>query len=252
MNRCATAKSQHRLLLAEDDHINQQVIEAFLIKLGYSADVVANGLEALRALTENDYALVLMDCMMPEMGGSEATAIIRDPASKVRNHGVPIIALTANAIEGNREKCLATGMNDYLAKPLRIASLAAILDKWLGGAPESPPVFDEAGFLKRHLDDQELAKDVVRSFTAKAPQYVAAINFSLAEGDAPGVQQQAQVLKSAAAMLGADKLFALAAELVELGRCNEMVKARHALPQLTEEFDCLLHVLAECDWFERC
>lgn len=251
MNRCATAKSHYRLLLAEDDRINQQVTEAYLTKLGYSVDVVDDGLEALRALTENDYALVLMDCMMPEIGGLEATVTIRDPYSTVRNHDVPIIALTANAIVGDREKCLAAGMNEYLAKPLRIASLAAVLDKWLGSATESSPVFDEAGFLKRHLDDEALAKEVVQLFTAKAPQYVVAIKASLAEGDALGVQLQALTLKGATVTLGAVKLAALAAGLAELGKSNELVKAKQALRQLTEEFDCLLLVLAERGWLGK-
>ena len=228
MNRCATAKSHHRLLLAEDDCINQLVAEAYLTKLGYSVDVVANGLEALQALTEKDYALVLMDWMMPEMGGLEATAIIRDPASKVRNHAVTVIALTAKALAGDREKCLAAGMSGYLAKPLRIGSLAAVLDKWLGCATESSPVFDEAGFLKRLLGNEALAKDFVLLSKGKAPQHVMAIKASLAEGDAPGIYPQAPALKVASAMLGGDQLAALAAEMAGLGKSNDLVTARGA------------------------
>ena len=120
-----------RLLLAEDDPINQVVSTAILEKLGYQVDVVANGQEALQALEGNDYALVLMDCMMPEMDGYAASAAIRDRTSAVRNHDIPVIALTANAMREDHEKSLAAGMNDYLAKPVEIPRLRALLEKWL-------------------------------------------------------------------------------------------------------------------------
>jgi signal transduction histidine kinase len=120
-----------RLLLAEDDPINQVVSTAILERLGYQVDVVANGHEALLALEGNDYALVLMDCMMPGMDGYAASAAIRDRTSAVRNHDIPVIALTANAMREDHEKSLAAGMNDHLAKPVEIPQLLALLEKWL-------------------------------------------------------------------------------------------------------------------------
>jgi PAS domain S-box-containing protein len=125
------AEQGARILLAEDNIINQKVAQNMLNKLGYKADVVANGLEAVRALEMIDYDLVFMDCLMPEMDGFTATAAIRDATSHVKNHNVPIIAMTANAMQGDREKCLEASMDDYLAKPVKKEELAAVIEKWL-------------------------------------------------------------------------------------------------------------------------
>jgi CheY-like chemotaxis protein len=119
-----------RILLAEDNIINQKVAQNMLNKVGYKADVVANGIEAVRALELINYDLVFMDCLMPEMDGFEATHAIRDKESKVLNHSVPIIAMTANAMQGDREKCIESGMDDYLTKPVKKEDLADMIEKW--------------------------------------------------------------------------------------------------------------------------
>ena len=120
-----------RILLAEDNITNQQVAVGILKKLGLRADAVANGLEAVKALETLPYDLVLMDVQMPEMNGLEATRHIRNPQSAVRNHQIPIIAMTAGAMQGDREKCLEAGMNDYVSKPISPQTLAEALDRWL-------------------------------------------------------------------------------------------------------------------------
>lgn len=120
-----------RILLADDNAINQQVALGLLKKLGLRADTVADGAAAIRTLSESDYDLVLMDVQMPEMDGFAATRVIRDQTSAVRNHGIPVIAMTAHAIEGDREDCLCAGMDDYISKPVALRALAEVLAKWL-------------------------------------------------------------------------------------------------------------------------
>jgi PAS domain S-box-containing protein len=124
-------KRRVRILLAEDNAINQKVALKLLEKLGYRADAVANGQEAVTALTSIPYDLVLMDCQMPEMDGYEATRRIRSADPSLINTEIPIIALTANAMEGDRDRCISSGMNDYLAKPFNPDALVDVLNKWL-------------------------------------------------------------------------------------------------------------------------
>jgi len=119
------------ILLTEDDPNAKKILPKLLKHYGYLVDVAGDGKEALLALEKNDYALVLMDCMMPEMSGYEVTAVIRDPASAVRRHDIPIIALTGNAMNQDRDRCIAAGMDDHLPKPLLLPGLLAKLEKWL-------------------------------------------------------------------------------------------------------------------------
>ncbi len=128
--RGAMEKLKLRILLVEDNMVNQKVALKLLSKLGYQAELVENGLEAVRALITTDYDLVLMDILMPQMDGMEATRIIRDPTSAVRNHDIPVIAMTAHAVRGARERCLEVGMNEYVPKPIDPELLAAAIEKW--------------------------------------------------------------------------------------------------------------------------
>ena len=124
-------RSKIRVLLAEDNIVNQQVATAMLRKMGMRVEAAANGTEVMEALREIPFDLVLMDVQMPVMDGLEATKKIRNPDSKVLDHDIPIIAMTAHALEGDKERCLKAGMNDYISKPVSLQNLAQMLEKWL-------------------------------------------------------------------------------------------------------------------------
>ena len=245
----ATTRGTARILLVEDDPINQLLTTEYLTQLGYSADAVDNGCEALQALSENDYSLVLMDCQMPEMSGFDATGLIRNPGSNVRNHSVPIIALTANALKGDRERCLSAGMDDYLTKPLSMDSLAEALDRWLVMPTGSDlHIIDVDGLLKRLNDNAALARKIVLMFLEKAPRYIVELHECLAENNRPGVRHRAHNLRGAAVTLGAGRIAALAGELEELDVINKRDQADHAMQQLALEFECLTKALTARGW----
>jgi CheY-like chemotaxis protein len=153
-SQIVTQFGRTRILLAEDNPVNQVVAVGQLRKLGFDADVVSNGLAALNALKLIPYEIIFMDCQMPEMDGYDAARAIR-AQEQSSDHGadsrspVRIIALTANAMEGDREKCLAAGMDDYLTKPIRLEALKAVLERWKGGAQDRS---DPAGALQISTD----------------------------------------------------------------------------------------------------
>jgi CheY-like chemotaxis protein len=128
-----------RVLLVEDNVVNQRLTLHMLVKLGCQADLAQHGREAIDRLGSVRYDLVLMDCQMPEMDGYEATRVIRDTRSTVLDHAVPVIAMTANAFAEDRERCLAAGMNDFLSKPVNRQTLAAMLAKWILPAQDHAP-----------------------------------------------------------------------------------------------------------------
>jgi two-component system sensor histidine kinase/response regulator len=124
-------KRKIRILVVEDNPVNQKVAQVMLRKMGLRADVVADGQEAVKTLRMIPYDLVLMDCQMPEMDGFEATRSIRQEGSKALNPHIPIIAMTAATMQGDRKKCIQAGMNDFIAKPVQQRELAEILARWL-------------------------------------------------------------------------------------------------------------------------
>ena len=255
-----------RVLVAEDNPINQTVALATLGKLGYRADAVGSGAEAVEALKAIPYDLVLMDCQMPDMDGYDATRIIRGPNSGALNPQVPIIAMTANALQGDREKCLRAGMNDYLSKPVQPAKLDDVLGRWLKPArpdtdPETPSgdaapaseaapgrIFDETGLLKRLMDDRELARTIIAGMMEDFPRRLAALKERAGAGDAPGMGGVAHTVKGAAATVGAVALRETAWEMEQAGKAGDLAQTMSLLPRLEQRFDHLKNTLEQAGW----
>jgi CheY-like chemotaxis protein/HPt (histidine-containing phosphotransfer) domain-containing protein len=243
-----------RILLAEDNIVNQQVALGILKKLGLTADTVANGAETIRALEIIPYDLVLMDVQMPEMDGLEATRNIRDPQSAVTNHAIPIIAMTAHAMQGDLERCIEAGMNDYLTKPVDPQTLSEVLDKWLPKepAPVAPegttsfsakkleaPVFDRAGMMARMMDDEVLAKEVVEAFLNDIPRQIRTLQGCLEAADAPGTERQAHTIKGACANVGGEALRAVAFEMEKAARAGDLDAINARMTELKTQFEKL-------------
>jgi signal transduction histidine kinase/DNA-binding response OmpR family regulator len=247
-----------RILLAEDNVTNQKVALRLLEKLGYRADAVANGLEALTALESIPYDLVLMDCQMPELDGFEATRRVRDRSSRVLDHDIPIVALTANAMRGDRERCLAAGMVDYVTKPIDPRELSAALERWLvrrsptgpalpaaspvpeEAAPEvapRPTVFDPSSLRERLMGDDELAREILAEFLTDLDQQLAALRAALAAREAETVRRRAHQIKGACGNVGALAMQALALEL------EHGAEGATEMGRLESAYDELVHTL---------
>ena len=263
----AVVTRRARLLLAEDNIINQQVALGILQKLGLRADAVANGVEALRALETLPYDLVLMDVQMPEMDGFEATRIIRDRTSHVRNHNIPVIAMTANAMQGDRQACIDAGMNDYISKPIAPRALADILNLWLpadsaalpaapdeknANQPAANPVFDKEGLLSRLMGDGQMARAVAGSFLEEGPRRVAALEAAVAASDFGAAARHAHSLKGAAANVGGERLRASATLVEQSIKAGDPEEVLDQLPALMAEVEALKAAIeaatAEAEW----
>ena len=285
-----------RILLAEDNITNQQVALGMLRKMGLSADAVANGQEALTALASVPYDLLLIDCNMPVMDGYEATRRIRawatgasgaaiegaksdaGPGSGSRDvlpapellprvAAIPVIAMTAHAMQGDREKCLAAGMSDYLAKPITPHALAAALDKWLPanadpGSPEADgengdpgtggrvveepaplaPVWDRATLLERLSGDEDFARSIMASYLTDTPCRIQTIGEKLVAGNLPEVKLHAHAIKGASASVGAERLRAVAADIECAAKLGDAAAVQNRLGDLNAELEQLKQV----------
>ena len=217
-----------RILIAEDNVINQKVALLQLQKLGCKADTVANGREAVEAVSTMPYDLVLMDCQMPEMDGFEATKIIR-ARQKSGGRRTVIVAMTANALEGDREKCLAAGMDDYVSKPVRIDNLAATIGRW------TPTVDPAALSGLRELSDETEITALVEDFIKDAEGRIATLQSAARAGDASAIEKQAHSLKGASGNLGAVEVQQLALKLETMGREKRLEGADALIAALEAE-----------------
>jgi PAS domain S-box-containing protein len=251
------AGPHHRILVAEDNVINQLVVVEQLAAMGYDTVAVHNGCEALQALESGDFALVLMDCQMPDLDGYEATRRIREGPEK--NRRIPIVALTAHATREDLDRCLAAGMNDYLTKPFVEETLRQKLEHWLSaadgapsGEPERPaagpddaPPLDGARLTELQGLGRAVGRDVLSELTAafQSRAHVTEIRTALARGDWPLLRRSAHALKGSSALLGAMGLSAICGELEQLPTNIRAEALAGSLTALEREYRRVLSAL---------
>jgi two-component system, sensor histidine kinase and response regulator len=257
----APASSAPLVLIAEDNEINQAVAKALLTRSGLLTAIAHNGREALEMALANDYAAVLMDCQMPELDGYDATRAIRD-AEGARH--VPIIAMTAHSMPGDRERCLAAGMDDYLSKPVRAGQLQAVIERWVpgyesniqassassGGASESASqlndVLDRETVLELQdtltIDAQER---LLETFEASLHESVADIEAAVRRNDRTGLRRTAHLLKGSSATLGATRLRLSCQQLEQSGRGEDTDVSEEQLARLRATVSEARHALRE-------
>jgi CheY-like chemotaxis protein len=223
-----------RILLAEDSPVNQRLALTLLRKQGHAVTVAGNGLEVLAALEREPFDVVLMDVQMPELDGLEAAARIRR-AEAGTGRRVPIVAMTAMAMKGDRERCLAAGMDHYVSKPLNAAELYdALASLRLDPARRAPPRLNRREVLARVAGDVELLRTLVEMFVESCPEQVEALRQAIARGDAAATRRLAHTLKGALANFGVTDAVAEAFELERMAAEGDLARADAGWRRLAE------------------
>jgi PAS domain S-box-containing protein len=234
---------RYRILLAEDNIVNQKVAAKLLEKLGHHVDAVSDGVEALHALEQIPYDLVLMDCEMPELDGFDTTRRIRDAQSSVRWHEIPIIAMTAHDDAEDRKRCISAGMNEFASKPIEVATLVEIMARVMSSirkpeAKETPPacpqqeIFDLNDLMQRTDFDHELAIEMVQTFIPDAARRIVELDAAVARRDLHGATLLTHTLKGSAGNAGAASLSALARTFEEELRSEQTGNAGRYIDDL--------------------
>jgi len=283
-----------RILIAEDNIVNQMVALNILKKLGFRADAVANGKEAVEALEMIPYDLVLMDVQMPEMDGLEATKEIRKREKELRvqsselkktdhsdtksvsyqlsarSERVPIVAMTANSMKEDRERCLEAGMDDYVSKPVKPQRLVEAIERQLAGSAqfaesastekgikkqgippdkkqENPPI-DLKKAIERAMGDKDFLEEMLGQFIMSMPVQVQALKTAIEEDNAEALQREAHTLKGSAANLSADSIAAAALRLEQMGREKDLTAGEQAFVDLEAELTRLEAYYGQIDW----
>ena len=245
------------VLLAEDNPVNTRLVRAMLERRGHSVLTVENGRDAAEAVQSTVFDLVLMDLQMPEMDGFEATAAIR-AAEKGTSQHVHIVALTAHAMKGDREACLAAGMDGYLAKPIRASELFGMVEKFAGDRRNGlshgltgtsfewvGPAFDRDEVLGRMGNDTALLAELTQIFRVQMPRMQAEIERCLRENDARALERAAHTLQGSAASFGAKRAVAAAQSVEQLGRSGQLQDAGPLIEELNRELAHLARDLQE-------
>ncbi len=244
------------VLVVEDNSINQTVARGMLKKFGVEIELANNGAEALIQLEQKTFDLVFMDCQMPVLDGYQATQQIRTPSSNVKRHDIPIIAMTANAMEGDREKCLKAGMDDYLQKPIDLSKLTEALENWLHGSNAngkelSPPadseagvslsadedhIFDYEGMRARLCDDNDLVRAVIEAVVEDMPGQIAQLKSLALAGEAAEAGAQAHKIKGAASNIGGIALSVQAEKLECAGKAGDLIAVQNGVDVLEQGY----------------
>jgi two-component system, sensor histidine kinase and response regulator len=276
----AVSRLGGRVLLAEDNPVNQAVAQNMIEAIGCDLTIVSNGAQAVAALAASPFDLVLMDCQMPEMDGFAATAAIRAREAQRNADGhpahIPIIAVTAHAMEGDRDASLAAGMDDYLSKPFSLESLRAVLERWMAAstfrasaaepavapgakaAQAAAPATEPTRVPAARLDPSRLeavrslkaggpalAVRVIQLFLETTPGIMAALRLTASSGDAAGIGRAAHSLRGSGRELGADRVAQLCQQIESLARTGRIIEAASSLPELEEEYEAVRRLLKE-------
>ena len=240
-----------RVLIVEDNLVNQKVARGLVEKLGLLAEVASNGREALDMMVRSRYDLVLMDCQMPVMDGYEAATLLRKPDTGTLDPNVPVIAMTAHTMKGDREHCLQSGMDDYVSKPVKPSELAAAIERWLDrkhsavrkeAAVPSRSRDDDGGdfdlneFLDRMMGDETLADTVIAAFLEDTPKQMSAFKHALAADDAAAAQRIAHSIKGAAGNMACPRLHRAAESVERACREGRLDEARPLGDELSAAF----------------
>jgi CheY-like chemotaxis protein len=239
-----------RILLAEDNAVNQRLAIRILEKRGHAVTVAGNGREALAALGREPFDVVLMDVQMPELDGFEATAVLREQEKSVGGH-LPVVAMTAHAMKGDRERCLAAGMDDYVSKPLQAKELIRVVEGMASpatveetaereeaGAEEDgsdAPAFEPETALEQTQDDRELLMEIIDLFLDELPRLTTLLRDALARRDSHALERAAHKLKGSVASFGARRAYDAALRLEVIGREDRLADADAALAELEGE-----------------
>jgi PAS domain S-box-containing protein len=240
-------RGEFKILLAEDNFINQKVALRILSEVGYNADAVVNGAAAVKAVEEGKYDVILMDIQMPEMDGMTATKVIRSLKTEKKN--IPIIAITAHALMGDKEKCIEAGMNDYLSKPIKSEILIQKVDKWLNVKAESKSepdkdqtakedvLFDFDHLQKMSAGDKAFEADLIETYFEDVVSRFQNLETSIEESESSKVVSEAHTIKGASYSVGAKKVGDEAYGIELSGKLNDLKSALERLPKLKKAIE---------------
>jgi CheY-like chemotaxis protein len=251
----AETKLHGHILVVEDNAVNQVVARRMLEKLGHTTEIVSNGREALDRLAQSRFDLVLMDCQMPVMDGYEATTQLRQGLHGVLDPNVPVIALTANVMQGDREKSVAAGMNDHLAKPYSATQLQGMIERWLNAvsapeiwkeetymAPSEPvnePVFDVTIILNNFEQDLDIVREILPEGVEDLVKNCQALGESLASAELDNAARVAHTLKGLGLSFGSKQAHSLSEEIEAMIKDHDINAAKALLPKLVDTVERL-------------